>query len=351
MERRRRRGRALPPAALVQPRPAEQPHPPQAAGRRRPGRLHRRRRHRRPVDAATRRTPTTGATPTTASRARWWRRCRRCSSTTGCKATGKVLHGEAYFPPLQPAGDAAGADVQQLAQRRQREHAADVPAVDRRGAQASIDLASAYFVPDELAVDALVAARQARREGAHHHARRAHRCRDRAPRLARACGATCCEAGVEIYEYQPTMYHCKVMVVDDLLVVGRLDQLRQPLVPRSTTRPTSTCSTRGFAARAVAPRSRRTCARSRRITLHALAAAALARKADRAGRRAFAGAALSLAGAPAGCGRGGGRRSAASAHANAFTPVDAGCRESPAGPGALPAALPAGGRAGRASGG
>ena len=26
------------------------------------------------------------------------------------------------------------------------------------------------------------------------------------------------EAGVEIYEYQPTMYHCKVMVVDDLWV-------------------------------------------------------------------------------------------------------------------------------------
>jgi len=24
-------------------------------------------------------------------------------------------------------------------------------------------------------------------------------------------------AGAEIYEYQPTMYHCKVMIVDDLL--------------------------------------------------------------------------------------------------------------------------------------
>ena len=26
------------------------------------------------------------------------------------------------------------------------------------------------------------------------------------------------DAGVEIYEYQPTMYHCKVMIVDDLWV-------------------------------------------------------------------------------------------------------------------------------------
>ena len=26
------------------------------------------------------------------------------------------------------------------------------------------------------------------------------------------------EAGAEIYEYQPTMYHCKVMIVDELMV-------------------------------------------------------------------------------------------------------------------------------------
>jgi cardiolipin synthase len=26
------------------------------------------------------------------------------------------------------------------------------------------------------------------------------------------------KAGVEIYEYQPTMYHCKVMIVDALMV-------------------------------------------------------------------------------------------------------------------------------------
>jgi cardiolipin synthase len=26
------------------------------------------------------------------------------------------------------------------------------------------------------------------------------------------------DAGVQIYEYQPTMYHCKVLVVDDVWV-------------------------------------------------------------------------------------------------------------------------------------
>ena len=62
-----------------------------------------------------------------------------------------------------------------------------------------------------------------------HRARQAHR-PSRPPRVARALGKAA-EAGVEIHEYQPTMYHCKVMVVDGLLGFGRVDQLRQPLVP------------------------------------------------------------------------------------------------------------------------
>ncbi len=32
------------------------------------------------------------------------------------------------------------------------------------------------------------------------------------------------DASVQIYEYQPTMYHCKVMIVDDVWV--SLDELR-----------------------------------------------------------------------------------------------------------------------------
>ena len=48
------------------------------------------------------------------------------------KTTGTVLQGEDYFPALEPLGEARGAGVHQLADRRQREHAAHVPAVDRR---------------------------------------------------------------------------------------------------------------------------------------------------------------------------------------------------------------------------
>jgi cardiolipin synthase len=80
----------------------------------------------------------------------------------------------------------------------------------------SIDLAIAYFVPDELTTRALVDA-----------AKRGVRVRIIVPgpiidtdvvrRASRAGWGPLLEAGVEIREYQPTMFHCKVMIVDDLL--------------------------------------------------------------------------------------------------------------------------------------
>ena len=48
------------------------------------------------------------------------------------KMTGEVLNGADYFPPLEPSGDDGRAPVHQLARRRQREHAPDVPDDDRR---------------------------------------------------------------------------------------------------------------------------------------------------------------------------------------------------------------------------
>jgi cardiolipin synthase len=72
-------------------------------------------------------------------------------------------------------------------------------------------------VPDDLAVASLVKARQRGVSiqiivpGEHidtHVVRRASRSRW-GPLL---------EAGVEIFEYQPTMFHCKVMIVDELWV-------------------------------------------------------------------------------------------------------------------------------------
>ena len=140
--------------------------------------------------AATRRTPTTGATRTSRSRDRWSRRCRPSSWTTGSRPPARCCTAVDYFPPLAPVGERRGAGVQQLAERRQRQHGADVPAVDHRG--------EADDPPLELVLRPRRARRrdagrgaQARREAADHHARRAHRHRDRARAPRARAGASC----------------------------------------------------------------------------------------------------------------------------------------------------------------
>jgi cardiolipin synthase len=79
----------------------------------------------------------------------------------------------------------------------------------------SIDLSMAYFVPDELALEALVAA-----------LKRGVKMRLLFPgpitdaslvrRASRAHWGELLQAGAQIYEYQPTMFHTKVLVVDGL---------------------------------------------------------------------------------------------------------------------------------------
>jgi len=77
----------------------------------------------------------------------------------------------------------------------------------------SIHLSSAYFVPDDLSLKALVAAAkrgvrvQIITPGEHMDA-------ETVRKASRARWGELLEAGVEIFEYQPTMYHCKVMIVD-----------------------------------------------------------------------------------------------------------------------------------------
>ena len=132
------------------------------------------------------------------------------------KVSGVVLHGEDYLPALVPAGDAraqmfasspeGGAESMQL-----------MYLIAIASAARSIELSSAYFVPDELSLDAIVAARA-----------RGVRVRmilpgpiidtDVVRRASRASWGPLLAAGVEIHEYQPTMFHCKVMIVDGLLV-------------------------------------------------------------------------------------------------------------------------------------
>jgi cardiolipin synthase len=128
------------------------------------------------------------------------------------KTHDRVLHGEAYFPPLDKAGSCK-AQVFRSSPAEGSESVRLMYLMSIACARHSVRIASAYFVPDDLSVRTLVdaAKRGVKVEvivpGEHidtHVVRRAGRSRW-GPLL---------EAGVDIYEYGHTMFHCKVMVVD-----------------------------------------------------------------------------------------------------------------------------------------
>lgn len=128
------------------------------------------------------------------------------------KATGDVLHGDAYFPPLEALGDmeaqmfgsspAGGSDSMHL-----------MFLLAITAARNTIDIAVPYFVPDDLTLEALETA-----------ARRGVRVRVLLPgrhtdaliarRASQAHWDRLLSANVGLFEFQPTMLHCKVMVVD-----------------------------------------------------------------------------------------------------------------------------------------
>jgi len=132
------------------------------------------------------------------------------------KVSSEVLHGDSYFPELAPVGDGR-AQVFSSSPSGGSESMHLMYLLSIAAATRSIDLASAYFVPDELTIKALVSAMQ-----------RGVRVRIITPgpiidaqtvrAASRASWGPLLEAGAEISEYQPTMYHCKVFVVDQILV-------------------------------------------------------------------------------------------------------------------------------------
>jgi cardiolipin synthase A/B len=132
------------------------------------------------------------------------------------KTTGDVLQGEGYFPALESEGD-ADAQVFTASPNGGGDSMLLMYLLAITAAEESIDLSAAYFVPDELARTALVAA-----------LRRGVRLRIIVPgteidrevvrKASRASWGELLEAGAEIHEYQPTMFHCKTLIVDRRLV-------------------------------------------------------------------------------------------------------------------------------------
>jgi cardiolipin synthase A/B len=132
------------------------------------------------------------------------------------KTTGRVLHGDDYFPPL----DAKGTYEMQMFMSSPAGGSASMRLMYLTAitaAESSIDIEAAYFVPDPLMTGELIKAR-----------RRGVRIRILLPdkyldsetvKVAskRAWGPLLA-SGAEIYEYDPTMLHCKMLIFDRLMV-------------------------------------------------------------------------------------------------------------------------------------
>ena len=132
------------------------------------------------------------------------------------KVTGEVLHGSDYFPVLAPAGNAV-AQMFSSSPSGGSEGMQLMYLLAITAAARSIDLSAAYFVPDELSLRALVEA-MARGVKLRIVVPGEHIDSETVRSASRATWGPLLAAGAVIAEYRPTMYHSKVMIVDDLLV-------------------------------------------------------------------------------------------------------------------------------------
>jgi cardiolipin synthase A/B len=128
------------------------------------------------------------------------------------KTTGRLLNGPSYFPALKEEGEMeAHVFVASPSGGSESMHLMYLLAI--AAAETTIDLAASYFVPDRLLIEALIAARG-----------RGVRVRILLPGphidtltvkiASKADWGVLLQAGAEIYVYQPTMLHTKLLVID-----------------------------------------------------------------------------------------------------------------------------------------
>jgi cardiolipin synthase A/B len=132
------------------------------------------------------------------------------------KETGQTMHGETFFPAIPPQGD-SDAQVFSSSPSGGSESMQLMYLLSITAAEKTIDLSSAYFVPDAMTTRALT---QALERGVRLRIIMPGKFIDTETVRAASRGGwgRLLEAGAELYEYQPTMYHCKVMIIDQLLV-------------------------------------------------------------------------------------------------------------------------------------
>lgn len=132
------------------------------------------------------------------------------------KTTGDVLHGDPYFPDLRPVGEAdmhlfisspsGGSSSMRLMY---------LTAIT--AAEQSIDIVAAYFIPDNLMAEELIKARQRGVRirilvpGQHTDSKVVHI-------ISKREWGGLLESGAEIYQYEPTMLHTKMLIFDRFMV-------------------------------------------------------------------------------------------------------------------------------------
>jgi len=132
------------------------------------------------------------------------------------KVSRQVLHGEPYFPEIKPVGSSQ-AQMFSSSPSSGSQTVELMYHIALTAAEKSIDLSMAYFVPDAVSSKILIDAM-----------RRGVKVRLVTPgeiidtetvkAASRLTWGPLLEAGAEIYEFQPSMYHCKVMIIDRLMV-------------------------------------------------------------------------------------------------------------------------------------
>ncbi|MEP7015187.1 MAG: phospholipase D-like domain-containing protein [Verrucomicrobiota bacterium] len=130
------------------------------------------------------------------------------------KTHGNILHGGDYFPPLENTGSQLAQTVRSTARN---ENLDLLYLLAIASAQKSLRIENAYFLPDELIRKELISA-----------AKRGVKIEIIVPgryidqKLVRAASKrhwpSLIEAGIKIYEYEPSMVHVKLMIVDDKFV-------------------------------------------------------------------------------------------------------------------------------------
>jgi cardiolipin synthase A/B len=130
------------------------------------------------------------------------------------KTRGDVLHGPDYFPPLETTGSYL---AQAIRSGARNENLDLMYLLAIASAQRTLRIENAYFLPDDLIRKELIAA-----------GKRGVKIEIIVPgkyidqKLVRAASRRqwpdLLGAGIKIYEYQPTMVHVKLMIVDDTFV-------------------------------------------------------------------------------------------------------------------------------------